>query len=532
MFLTRRRPSHIVAAVTLVVLSLIADALPAVAQTDAPPPDLTSRNRLDLHAEQAVGLRVLLAPDGVKFRLCPRDGRKGRKSCVRLTPLNPTRNDQGTYRTQVLVPRYLPGQDCAAQRRACEIRSYAATGGAFDRITVDFAPPAICTLDQSVGSRRPPRAGIAAIEAALAAPGLAAVTTGVSIHIEGYGEVVGRNADSRLVPASNEKLFTAIGAHRLLPIDHGFTTIVGESAGDLALVAGGDPTLRRFGTHSSGTLAQRVADASSVTHYDRLVIDATRYTNPTTAVGWPDWTVPRYAGPLSAFTVDDNRWRKDDTYVANPALGNGQQFAAALAEVGIEVDEVVAATDSVRLDTELARLGSPTTRSLLDSMLRYSDNEIADNLMMEIGRVAADNGTLATGVDAINRSLLQLCPALTGAARDGSGLSYQNFRSPREWQQILRAVKSEPWFGEFKSALPVAGESGTLRRRFDDPSTVGNVTAKTGTLFGSRALSGYATTAGGRAMTFSIIVNGDNDPVDRALSALDDVIVAAVNIDQ
>ncbi len=532
MILRRRLPLPLATVVLLLLIGLVAGAAPAVAQTDTPTPDLTSRNRLDLQHQEAVGLRVLHAPDGVKFRLCPRDGRKGRKGCVRLTPLNPTRNEQGTYRTQVLAPRYLPDQDCAVQRRACEIRSYAARGGAFDRITVDFAPPAICTVDQSTGSQRPPRSGMAAIERALAAPALSAVTTGVSIHIEGYGEVVGRNADRRLVPASNEKLFTAIGAYRQLSTDHGFTTIVGESGDDLVLVAGGDPTLRRFGTHSTGTLAQRVADANGSTHYDRLVVDATRYVNPTTAVGWPDWTVPRYSGPLSAFTLDDNRWRKDDDYVANPTLGNGAQFAAALAEVGIEVDEVIVAPAAVDLDAELARLGSPSTRSLLGSMLRYSDNEIADNLLMEIGRVAAGNGTMATGVDVINRTLLQLCPTLTGSARDGSGLSYQNLRSPREWQQILRVVRSEPWFDEFKDDLPVAGASGTLRRRFGDASTVGNVTAKTGTLFGARALSGYATTVGGRAMTFSIIVNGNNDPVDRALTALDDVIVAAVEIDK
>ena len=64
-----------------------------------------------------------------------------------------------------------------------------------------------------------------------------------------------------------------------------------------------------------------------------------------------------------------------------------------------------------------------------------------------------------------------------------------------------------------KSAMPVAGESGTLTHRYgrydSRPSScaTGKVQAKTGTLVDTIALSGVATLANGQRRLFSMIVN-------------------------
>ena len=49
---------------------------------------------------------------------------------------------------------------------------------------------------------------------------------------------------------------------------------------------------------------------------------------------------------------------------------------------------------------------------------------------------------------------------------------------------------------------------GAFIGRLDGPLTTGRVRAKGGSLAVARTLSGYATTLGGRQLTFSVLING------------------------
>jgi D-alanyl-D-alanine carboxypeptidase/D-alanyl-D-alanine-endopeptidase (penicillin-binding protein 4) len=57
------------------------------------------------------------------------------------------------------------------------------------------------------------------------------------------------------------------------------------------------------------------------------------------------------------------------------------------------------------------------------------------------------------------------------------------------------------------ASLPVAGKSGTLRRRMRATAAAGRCQAKTGSLIGVSALSGYCTTTGGVRVAFSFVEN-------------------------
>ena len=110
---------------------------------------------------------------------------------------------------------------------------------------------------------------------------------------------------------------------------------------------------------------------------------------------------------------------------------------------------------------------------------------------------------------------------------DGSGLSGHDLVTPRATAQLLAYATKQPWFAQWKAALPVGGEDGTLSSRFPDAPLKDHLFAKTGTLGESRGLSGYMDTASGRQVIFSIFVddhapNGSNDRevMDKIVAAI------------
>jgi hypothetical protein len=84
-----------------------------------------------------------------------------------------------------------------------------------------------------------------AIATKLADPRFAGAEFGISVWVEGFGEIVTRAPDRLLLPASNQKLWTAAGIHLSLPPDFTFRTQLmttgtvrdGVLSGDLYVIA-------------------------------------------------------------------------------------------------------------------------------------------------------------------------------------------------------------------------------------------------------------------------------------------------------
>jgi D-alanyl-D-alanine carboxypeptidase/D-alanyl-D-alanine-endopeptidase (penicillin-binding protein 4) len=74
---------------------------------------------------------------------------------------------------------------------------------------------------------------------------------------------------------------------------------------------------------------------------------------------------------------------------------------------------------------------------------------------------------------------------------DGSGLSRHNLVTPAALVQVLRHSAQQSWGEVYRRSLPVAGESGTLAHRFEHTLLAGKLWAKTGSMRGIAALSGY-----------------------------------------
>jgi D-alanyl-D-alanine carboxypeptidase/D-alanyl-D-alanine-endopeptidase (penicillin-binding protein 4) len=214
--------------------------------------------------------------------------------------------------------------------------------------------------------------------------------------------------------------------------------------------------------------------------------------------------------------VAANRLGDTPEYLADPAIGNGQVLRQYLADVGITVEGAVAHADPGIADEAevLVAAQSPTIAQLVDNMLRNSDNTTAELLLKEIDRATGGDGSTLGGLAAAREVVEGWCVPLDGRDDDGSGLSYVNARSAREWREILQVAQQQDWWPTLDAGLPIAGDDdGTLAGRLTGPATAGNLRAKTGTINVARALTGVFTTAGGRAATFSVIINDDvGDP--------------------
>src|SRR6202045_4499435 len=161
---------------------------------------------------------------------------------------------------------------------------------------------------------------------------------------------------------------------------------------------------------------------------------------------------------------------------------------------------------------------------------KVSQNLHAEILLRLLGREKGAAGTVEGGLEVLRGFLNQAdVPADQYLFYDGSGLSRQNLVTPHAVVQLMRYAASQTWGVSFRETLPVAGIDGSLAERFPnlDPRT--HVYAKTGSLGGVKTLSGYATTARGQQVAFSILSNNFNLPSKRVLDTIDSVVEAIVN---
>ncbi len=392
------------------------------------------------------------------------------------------------------------------------------------------APPttAPCTPDPALAAPSapvPPDLAFA-VQRFTTDPGVVGNRFGLSIWVDGLGEVGAHEPDTPLFPASNQKLLTAMGVLAVLGPDARFTTQVQSAPdGSLVVTAGGDPSLTAHGPHSLDALAAQVRAAGVTTFPGALVVDESRQDSVRRAPGWQDWQFPTYAGPLSALMVDRNRSRRDPAFLADPGIAHGELLRGALAANGVRVAGPTVHGTTPDGSAVIASLTSAPASALLTDTLLRSDNMAAEQLLKEVGRATGAPGSTPGGLAATRDALAPLCVPLAGVDDDGSGLSRANGRSAREWRTLLQGARAQPWWPQLQAALPVAGRSGTLSSRFRGTPAEGSVSAKTGTIIGGIALSGYGKTIGGRAFVFSVIVNGDRS---QAASGPLDALVAAV----
>ncbi|WP_239112304.1 D-alanyl-D-alanine carboxypeptidase [Halomicronema sp. CCY15110] len=157
----------------------------------------------------------------------------------------------------------------------------------------------------------------------------------------------------------------------------------------------------------------------------------------------------------------------------------------------------------------------------LNLVNRDSHNGRADELLRNIGgqsRVKAMLEPLGVDPDSYVQA-------------DGSGLSRSNKAEPSTFVALLKAMYETDESELFYNSLPIGGVSGTLRNRFKGTVVQGKVRAKTGTLNGVRALSGYLETDDYGTVIFSIMVNQPGQSGQTMLAAIDDMVLTMAQLE-
>jgi len=194
----------------------------------------------------------------------------------------------------------------------------------------------------------------------------------------------------------------------------------------------------------------------------------------------------------------------------------------ALSDRGISVGD--SATDTTAAVDSLVRVSSPTLRDILPAMLKPSQNQIAEMLLRTVALVSTGVGRADSARRVEREQLLAWGASPDGfVLRDGSGLTRYDLLSPETIMRVLDAIRRSPSYEDVYAALPVAGVDGTLKNRMRG-ATPGSVHAKTGSLTGVRALSGYITADDGRTLMFSIICNNFTTPVGLVLDVEDSLV--------
>lgn len=153
-------------------------------------------------------------------------------------------------------------------------------------------------------------------------------------------------------------------------------------------------------------------------------------------------------------------------------------------------------------------------RDELNVINRNSNNARADALLRGIGGQTQVRAALAPlGIHA--DSFIQA---------DGSGLSRENKAKASTFVTLLKGMYETDDSGLFYDSLPIGGVNGTLRNRFENTAMLGKVHAKTGTLRGVRALSGYLEADEYGTLVFSIVINQPGQSGGVMLAAIDEIV--------
>jgi D-alanyl-D-alanine carboxypeptidase/D-alanyl-D-alanine-endopeptidase (penicillin-binding protein 4) len=418
------------------------------------------------------------------------------------------------------------------------------------------------------------------------------VRTGVAV-CSSTGDVLFRHrAAESFAPASNMKLLTAAGVLQGLGADHQFETVFSLEAGELVVQAGGDPNWIAETEHDPEQVFALVARA--LAEHDVHSVRGVRlepgvFHGPSRPKTWPqDQLYTYYCAPTGGFVLQQGTFvmaiersggrNARATLLAPPA---GYEIRGGIREVASQKGATYGAIDqggtirvrgkfyekSPRVEIRTAvndperwfadalahqlrkngvRVGAggpahqhgevyrhrTPLEPALRRMLEDSSNFDAEQCLRVLGARTRRDGSLLGGNAALRDRLADLVGRVPEGVviADGSGLSKENRITPGLLVVAMFQLQRKGLWSQLQACLPVAGRTGTLRKRFVGSDLVDKVRAKTGWIRGASSLSGMVELPDGELRWFSILMNYDRgrNGLNKELKQIQEDIVAAV----
>ncbi len=167
---------------------------------------------------------------------------------------------------------------------------------------------------------------------------------------------------------------------------------------------------------------------------------------------------------------------------------------------------------------------SHPTDSLLKPMMHRSDNFFAEQSLLMVSNKMLGVMNDSKIIDSLLKTDLKDLPQKPRWV-DGSGLSRYNNFTPQSFVSLLNKMKNEFDWNRITTLLPT-GNEGTLSGLYKDH--VNRIYAKTGTLSGQVALSGYLITKKNKTLIFSVLVNNHQASAGNIRRAIEKFLTSVI----
>lgn len=345
--------------------------------------------------------------------------------------------------------------------------------------------------------------------------------TAISVYdLTGDSLVFAYNQQKMMRPASTQKLLTAISALDVLGAAHNYRTAVYADGtispnekgvqtlnGDLYVIGDFDPklTVSHLKEIAKAVKAAGIGQISGKIYADLSMKDTLALGN-----GWCWDDEQPYLTPLS-LSGKDYECTPEKIHRHNPSRNFLQALSRQLEAEKISVNGIGTATYRPTGKSTLICTIVHSVEDVLMQMMKDSDNLYAESMFFQLG-AEGKKGASWKDCAQVVESVIEKTgfPTAYVKVADGCGLSLYDYVTASLHVALLRyAYQHEEIFTPLWKTLPIAGIDGTLEKRMTSGAARNNVRAKTGTVTGVSALTGYVRASNGNLLAFSIINNGN-----------------------
>ncbi len=205
--------------------------------------------------------------------------------------------------------------------------------------------------------------------------------------------------------------------------------------------------------------------------------------------------------------------------IPDPALFCAQSLKSQLKEYGIPIRDSATTLRLMKLNRlksdatggrkVITSNSSPSLSELVYHTNQVSQNFYAESILRAIAYKQNGYGSSTSAVNIVYNFWRNHGLDLRGICMvDGCGLSRLNSITTHQLVEMLRVfAKDSSVFPSFYRSLPIAGESGTIRKLADGTEAQGNLRAKSGTMSKVKSYAGYVKTKSGKLLCFAMIGN-------------------------